>query len=211
VLPLITKYLLQHKRVSIPHVGSFELKTRPPQQDFAANQVLAPVFITEYSSVDEVPDHQFRYFSQVRGHDKESVEQELLVFGQRLKETIQRRSLNWKGFGVLEAEDQGIVFQPQEIRLGSLQPVPAARVIRPSAQHRVLVGEQDLSSKQANDILQQPAAAPPKRSWADLIGWIVLALAVLAIAFLLYRHSFSPTSGGLKKRVNSFEIEASGL
>lgn len=193
---LITKYLLQHKRVSIPQVGSFELKSRPPELDIADKKLLAPVFITEYSAADEVTEHQFRYFSQAQGADKERVEQDLRLFGQRLKEALRRRSVNWNGFGTLQSIDKSIVFEPQEIRLNSLQPLDASRVIRQNAGHRVLVGEQDLSSQQATDILQQEA--PVKRSYANLTGWIVLALALLLAGYLLYRHSFAPRGAGLQ-------------
>lgn len=196
---LITKYLLQHKRVSIPQVGSFELKSRPPELDIADKKLMAPVFIAEYSAADEVTEHQFRYFSQAQGADKDRVEQDLRLFGQRLKEALRRRSVNWNGFGTLQASNQSIVFEPEEIRLGSLQPLDAARVIRQDAGHRVLVGEQDLSSQQATDILQQEP--PVKRSYANLTGWIVLALALLLAAFLLYRHSFAPQGVGLQQKI----------
>lgn len=198
---LITKYLLQHKRVSIPQVGSFELKSRPPELDIADKKLLAPVFITEYSASDEVTEHQFRYFSQAQGADKERVEQDLRLFGQRLKEALRRRSVNWNGFGTLQSIDRSIVFEPEEIRLASLQPLDASRVIRQNAGHRVLVGEQDLSSQQATDILQQEP--PVKRSYANLAGWIVLALTLLLAAFLLYKHSFAPQGAGLQQKVGT--------
>lgn len=197
---LITKYLLQHKRVSIPQVGSFELKSRPPELDIADKKLLAPVFFTEYSAADEVTEHQFRYFSQARGADKESVEQDLRLFGQRLKEALGRRSVNWNGFGTLQATNQSIVFEPEEIRLHSLQDLDASRVIRQNAGHRVLVGEQDLSSQQATDILQQESAPAAKRSYTNLIGWIVLGLAIVLLGYLLYRNSFAPRGAGLQQK-----------
>ncbi len=198
---LITKYLLQHKRVSIPQVGSFELKSIPPELDIADKKLLAPVFITEYSTADEVTEHQFRYFSQAQGADKERVEQDLRLFGQRLKEALRRRSVNWNGFGTLQAVDKSIVFEPEEIRLACLQPLDASRVIRQNAGHRVLVGEQDLSSQQATDILQQDSQPPVKRSYANLIGWIVLALVLLLVGYLLYKRSFAPQGAGLQQRI----------
>lgn len=194
VIEVITKYLLQYRKVSIPHVGSFELKYQPARLDVADKRMIAPGFVTEYSNNDSVHDHQYNYFTSSLHVQKTQVSNELAHFGAQLKEKISLQSVTLNGLGVLKQAGQRIVFEPQEIACHGLLPVTASKVIRENASHTVLVGERERNSIEMAESLQ---ASPVKKSYLNLIGWILFILAVAAIVYFLYKESFQPSGAGL--------------
>jgi hypothetical protein len=63
-------------------------------------------------------------------------------------------------------------------------------------QHQVLVGDQEMSSRQVTEVLNR---VEYKRSWFIIAGWILLILAILVIIFYLFMNNFETTSTGLKR------------
>ena len=62
------------------------------------------------------------------------------------------------------------------------EPVPAKQVIRPDAQHVILVGDRERTNVEMNEWLQQPFILTKKKSW-----WIyALILSILALGVLLF-------------------------
>lgn len=198
MLELITKYLVQNKRVCIPHIGTFEIVQQPPQLDIADKLFTAPVFTTKYSRQDNVAEHQFESFTIDNFKTKEELRQELDSFGKNLKSKIQQSPFEWAGFGTLYSTEDTIVFEPQKIELPALQSIPAEKVIRPNKEHHVLVGDQETSKvfhavEQTNHILKAN-----KRSLTLTIGLTLLVLAIIGIIVILYLGDFSITASGLK-------------
>ncbi len=194
VFPILTKYLLQHKRVTIPQVGSFEIKTRSAALNVADKEIIAPVFAMEFSSADTVSEHQYEYFTASLNQDRNTIISELLSFGEKLKEKLSGEPFEWKGLGTLKKRTGQIVFEPEDIRLPSYTAVAAQRVIRENASHKVLVGEREHSSEEMAERLQNVQLT--ETSYLHLIGWIVLVLAIIAIIYLIYTGAFSSLSSG---------------
>jgi predicted nucleic acid-binding Zn ribbon protein len=167
-----------------------------PQLDVADKRISSPVYITQYKKTDEVPDHQFRFLSNGRG-ENDSFMEELFSFGEKLKRKIQNSPFHWKGFGTLRFSSNELLFEPDNIELDGLQPVPAQKVLRENVQHNMLVGDQEMTSQQVTEVLNKVES---KRPWFMVLGWIVLILAVIAIIILLYMKNFQTTSTGLQLR-----------
>jgi hypothetical protein len=196
VLPLITKYLIQYRKVSIPNVGSFEIKYRSSELDVADKKILSPVFSTEYSPSDQVSQHQLHYFASTLRSSKEMAGTDLLRFGTQLTQKLSEGAFRWNGLGTLKNTDKEIVFEPEDIRPVGFDAIPASRVIREKSDHMVLVGEQERSSIEMTESLQP--SGKPTRSYLNLIGWIILLLVVAVIVFILFRNGFSPLGAGLR-------------
>lgn len=195
VLPLFTKYLLQYKRVCIPHVGTFELVLQSPRLDVAGKLFTPPSFTTKYLTEDALPDHQFHFFAHSVPAEKEKLEQELRSFGRDLKDRIEKVPFRWNGFGTLRYTSNELVFEPSEIRLDSLQGLKADRVIRPNLAHDLLVGDQHLSSVETAKTIDRTDYKMPV---SMVIGWIVLLLALIAIIIILYTGNFQTGTSGLR-------------
>jgi hypothetical protein len=190
VLPILIKYLFQNGRVCIPHIGTIEIVQEVPQLDVADKLLIPPFFKTVFSENDHIPEHQLRFISLANHTPKK----ELLSFGEKLRDRVHEEPVNLNGIGILSYNANSIVFEPEEIYLSSLQPVPAQKVTRENVQHNVLIGDREVS-KLATDV---PGKSRQKRSLVLTIGWIVLGVAVTAIGVLLYLGKFQVSSTGLK-------------
>jgi len=193
VLALLTKYLLRYKKVCIPNLGTFEIVMQSPQLDVADKRISSPVYITQYSKEEKISDHQFRFLSN--GKSKEIFIQELISFGERMKRRIRVSPFHWRGLGTLRFATNELIFEPDEIKLGSLHSVPAEKVLRENVQHSVLVGNQEMTSQQVTEALNR---VEYNRPWFIIAGWILFILAMIAIIILLYMKNFQTTSTGLQ-------------
>jgi hypothetical protein len=193
VLSLLTKYLLRYKKVCIPNVGTFEIVMQSPQLNVAEKLISSPIFIIQHRTYGEVTDHQFHFFTS-QGI-QENCREELFSFGERMKKRIQNSPFYWKGLGTLRYDSNEMLFEPDEMKLESLQAAPAQKVLRENVQHQVLVGDQEMTSQQVTDVLN---TAEYKRPWFIIAGWILLILAVVTILIYLYRNNFETASTGLK-------------
>lgn len=194
MLTLVTKYLLQYKRVCIPNVGTFELVANSPQLNVADKLISSPAYLTRYFPGQEVTDHQYNFFASA-GMEKERLMQELFLFGEKLKRKIQTSPFYWKGFGTLKCISSEVLFEPDEIVIEGLQPVPAQKVLRENVQHNMLVGDQEMTSQQVTEALTH---VEYKRPWFIIAGWVLLIVATIAIIIFLYMNNFRTTSTGLQ-------------
>lgn len=196
MLPLLTKYLLRYKRVCIPHIGTFEIEQQPPQLAIAEKLITPPLYRTRYVREDAVPDHQFNYIRQAGSGDFETQKQELYLFGLQLKSRIKKDPFRWNGFGTLRFASDEVVFDPQTIPLDFLRGVPAHKVIRQNAAHSMLVGDRQTNTRHMSEELTREEKADPLPL---LLGWILLVLSLLAIAYLLYSGEFHGAAAGMRK------------
>jgi hypothetical protein len=193
VLPLLTKYLIQYRRVSIPHIGTFELVQQTATLNIGEKLITAPHFSAKYQNLDAIPEHQFNYIVNHDPTGKEKIN-ELFSFGEELKTRIREQPFQWNGFGTLSFTANELVFEPKLIELDSLQEIRAEKVLRQNASHNMLVGDQEISSGQTGKSLGKMIYRKPFM----LIGWILLALAATAIIYILFRNNFQPSSAGMQ-------------
>lgn len=196
VLTLLSKYLLQYKKVCIPHVGTFEIIHQPPTLDLGDQVILPPVYSARLVNNNQVPEHQFHYFVS-NGVSREDIPQVLSSFGERLRHRIQNGPFYWKGLGTLQLSSNEVFFSADTIRIDALQPVSAQKVLRQNVQHQVLVGDQEMTSHQITQVLNR---APVARSWYIPVAWVLLVVGVIAILVLLYLKHFSTASTGLQTK-----------
>ena len=119
VLPILTKYLIQYRRVCIPHIGTFEIVQQSPQLRVADQMMTAPLFRTSFSSLNAVPEHQFSCM-ELDPAQEAQYKSELFSFGQHLRQKIQQEPFQWNGFGTLRVNANELVFDPELIVLDSL-------------------------------------------------------------------------------------------
>jgi hypothetical protein len=200
VLNLLTKYLLQYRQVSIPSVGTIRLVQGPAQLVVADKVLLPPSFAVEVSEADSVPDHQLVFLSAALREEKEAVLQSLHEVGNRIGQQVSGEGFHWKGIGLIQRNPR-----PVQLSVTALAPVPAERVLRQDAEHRVLVGDQHRTVAQnvpaAGD--SEPGVVENKRSVFMLIGWILLILSVLYILFVLYQGGFKISAAGSRQAPTS--------
>lgn len=200
MLSTLTTYLLQHKQVVIPHIGSFTIKHQPATLDFASRLIQPPAEAVVYDHSDRVNDHQQTYLSEVLHVSAGEVSQQLETLGRQLKESLTQQSFEWRGIGRLELGASGIVFN--SLFQNKLTPVEAHRVMREKVSHAVTIGDKEVQSHEAAELLQEEE---PGKSYLMVIVWILIALALLFIGYLIYSKGFSPLSSGSQDRFGYIE------
>ncbi|HJW16355.1 MAG TPA: hypothetical protein VJ499_04515 [Flavisolibacter sp.] len=203
VLSLLTKYLLQFRRLSIPHVGTFELVQHPAEFNVVDKLVLPPSFSLNWYNNDALPEHQLHYLASSFNADPESIKTRLDQFGKMLSTRVRKGSFTWKGIANLKGTGGNITIEQYPMNIDGLGPVGAHKVIRENVEHNMLVGDRQMTSQQVTDSLSKPAN---KRSMAVLIGWILLIITILAIVYILYRNGFNPLASGLRLKASQATI-----
>ena len=192
---LLAQYLFQYKKLSIPGVGTLEMIEQSPQFNVVDKLMMPPSYSCRLQPADRIPEHQLLFLSLSMNKAPGETRQELDTFGARLKEKASDRAVRWKGIGTLSAKGGALSLEADTIPAAGLQPVPAHKIIRENAAHAMLVGDRERTTVEMSDSLRQ---VQPKRQWTVLVGWIILALAVLAIIFFIYNGKGSPMSSGLQ-------------
>ena len=197
MLQELARYLFQYKYVAIPGIGSFELNYQSAFFDVTRKLISPPFYATQFSKKDVVKEHQIQFLAANLKTDGLSAQHQLQEFGSELKSRIQHEILYWKGVGKLEHRNAQILFQPENLSTG-LAPIPAEKIIRSNALHKVLIGEREFEKSHVQD---PTTTAARKTNYAVLIGWLLLVVAAIAIFLLLYTGKFDITTTGNKMRI----------
>ncbi len=202
----LTKYLLQYRSVSIPYVGTIQIVQHPPQLNVVDKIIHPPSYSVELRKEEEVSDHQLSFLDSILNRGKDAILRDLRFFGDKLQEKINGPGFHWDGLGMITRSTQSF-----PLTMEALAPIPAERVIRQDARHKVLVGDQQLLSGQSAEAETELEAVESKRSVFIIIGWVLLALSILFIAFYLYTGKFRVNATGSKQAPMGYEIQTSVL
>jgi len=163
------QYLLQHRKLSVPGIGTFLLKREPANLDFANKEIYPPVytFILKPETASSPKDVILRFND----------------FYKDLNDTLNRQGeIHWNGLGKIYKNASGVVvLDPVRIQTGN--PLAAHRVLREKAEHMVRVGEDERTSIQMEAML---IPGEEKKSY-----WWAWALAVALIALMFIGWYFS--------------------
>lgn len=177
--PELYQYLLQHKKLSVPGIGTFLLERTPAQVDFPNKQVAAPVYAFSLQSTAPVPSGRFfTWLGAALGISQMDAVIRFNDFAFDMKKQVEKgHTIEWSGVGVLK---KGLADEIRFTAFTASYPetsVPAAKVIREKASHSVRVGEDERSSAEMEVLLNREEE---KKSywWA----WS-LAIGLLAIVF----------------------------
>ena len=166
-----------------------------PQFNVVDKLMMPPSYSCKLQPSDIVPDHQLSFLSALLNKAPFETRESLQHFGSRLKERAAGGAIQWKGIGTLSNKGGNMALDADLLSPEGLQPVPANKIIRENAAHAMLVGDRESNTVEMSGNLKQEA---PARSWVVLAGWIILALAILAIIFFIYTGKGSPMSSGLQ-------------
>ena len=192
MLELLTKYLEQHRKVSIPEVGSLHLVHEPARYDVTDKRIVPPGYRIDFREFEETDTGQLDFLSRELRMDQDSAKNELRAFGEKLARTIKDQPFEWSGLGNFLPEHNKIIFRPVEYN--ALDPVNSPKVIHQGAQHVIRRGETEFTSS----IEQQEAVILPRRIKATTIVWILFFAALLFVIAWFYIHKTDPGVTGLQ-------------
>jgi hypothetical protein len=197
VLPDLTRYLLQYKRLSIPHVGSFELVQYPPEYNVVDKVITPPRYQVRHDQSVSVTGHQIGFLASSNNSDEASVKRDLEILGEKIREIAGNTSFRWNGIGVLSLIAGRMKFENDFPDVPGLKFVSAQKVLRDNVEHLIRVGETETT------VAHKPSTPLVSKKYVNRnrIGWIILILVILILGFILYRAHFNPMAAGLQWKV----------
>lgn len=191
----LNQYLFQFRALSLPSFGTIRLIAQPARLDVVEHLIYAPAYEPQFSADENLSEHQMEYFGATLQKDAADVEAFFIEAGEKLKRQLEKGTLDWSGIGTFEYNNDTIYLNTKP---DTLQAVPAYRVIREKTHHAVLVGDQMVMT---DPNAERVVAEEKKRDIWIIIAWIAAVLALLFIAYYLYRHQFSPQASGLQTTI----------
>lgn len=218
---VLVSYLLQHKSISIPGLGSMYIERIPAQTDFVNRRILPPDYHFRFDKYFDAPDKDFFTYlaKQQNIADYEAIKwynEWAYELRSKLREGL---VVEWEGIGLLKKDISGEIVFESAGRIASLQePTQANRVIHTHTQHTMLVGDTEVTRKiypNDNTVEQNgeastdeqpmdypPYPEPPKKRWW-FFALVVAALALSVIFFRFYKNGLSTSAAGNQQRINA--------
>lgn len=204
---VLTSYLLQHKSISIPGLGTVYIERIPAQTDFVNKQLLPPGYYFRFDKYFDAPDREFfTYLAQ----QKDMADYEAIKWYNEWAYELRSRLRNdesevWPGVGTLKKDASGEIIFEASGSIPSLQdPAPASRIIHSNARHTMLVGDKEIVREinEENTTEYIPEEAPAKDSWW-IYAIIIGGIAISVLFFHFYKNGFSPASAGNQQQLDT--------
>jgi hypothetical protein len=191
MIEILNGYLIQHKSISIPGLGTIYVERLPAMNDFTNRQIQPPSYKFRFDKYFDAPDKDFFNFLATNKNipEYEAIKQ-YNEFAYELRNSIRHHEkFNWPDVGVL-SQDLGGEIHFESADPGScMAPVAANRVIRQHAQHAILVGDQEKTNQEMTEMLSEG-------TFVERESWWIYALILFAIALcLLFFHFFRAGTG----------------
>lgn len=177
------QYLILHKQLNIPGVGTFLVERKPADIDFINKIVNPPAYtIALHHGITTPSTNVFSWLASTLNISEPDALTQFNDFVLDIKnKVIAGEKLQWNGVGTLSKGMAGeIRFEASLKDMKAGTPVPAIKVIREDAQHSVRVGEDEKTSSEMIEILA-PGEQKKTNWWgialiAGLLAFIFIAL-----------------------------------
>lgn len=192
MLNLLTQYLIKHREVSIPSLGSFVIVPIPARFAVADQEMLAPAHIVTFREELPVSARQATFFAQHLNTDTAHVTKMLEDFGRNFRNLLREQTVYWNGFGTLSIIGEQVRLHQDTPPL--FEPVAAHKRVRRDAQHAVRRGETEVVANFHDEV-----ASPVLRSYSrNSIAWIIALVALAAVVFILVKYGTHNGNSGLQ-------------
>ena len=201
------QYLLVHKQLPLPGIGTFLVERKPAEADFANKIINAPIYsVTLRNETGSLPKKFFNWLAAVLNISERDAIVRFNDFVFDLKKRIASgATVKWIGVGTLTNGLAGAVKFSPDSDIIIEQPVVAEKIIRENYKHTVRVGEDERTSTEMVEMLSQPKK---KQSlwWA-----YALVLALISFIFVCWyfsEHGLNVSSTANGKKLNPTETTA---
>ncbi len=204
---VLYSYLLQHKSISIPGLGTIFVERSPARVDFPNKRLLPPKFKFGFDKYFDAPDKEFfGYLSNQKAMADYEAMRWYNEWAFDLRNQIKTdHPVTLPGVGVLKKDLSGeIIFEPQSVVNSWLDPAPATKVIHSDARHTLLVGDREINSGDMSEWLGSSSDVKhvEKESWW-VYAMILAAIALIVLFFHLYKNGLELNSTGNRQRIEA--------
>lgn len=194
------QYLILHKQLNMPGIGTFQLERKPAQIDFV-NKIAEPPSYTlslHHGNVSATKN-VFTWLSDRMNISELDAVRRFNDFALDLKNRILSGDpFQWDGVGTFSKGMAGeIRFESSVKEMKTGVAIPAVKVIRDDAEHTVRVGEDERTSTEMIELLA-PAEQRRFQWWG--IALIVGMLAFIFIGLYFSSKGFNTASTGNQQK-----------
>ncbi len=196
------QYLILHRQLQIPGVGTLMLVRKPADIDFANRVVNPPAFSIVFDAGEATVSRKlYNWLAAVLGISERDAVIRFNDFTYDLRSRVQSGEvLDWSGVGKLSKGLGGeIRFESELIDQPAGEPVPAVKVLREKAEHTVRVGEDQRSSAEMLERLL-PGETRRQPFWA--IALVIALIAFVFIAVYFSVNGFEARSAANKSKLS---------
>ncbi len=188
------EYLVLHRQLSIPGIGTFMLERKPAGTDITHRQISPPTYTINLYQNSETPARKlFHWLSdRLHIHYHEAIVRFNNFSFDLKQQVLSGNKIEWSHVGTFTKGITGdIKFETglQDHRFDP--PVSAARMIREKAVHTVRVGEQEKTSVEMSEWLH-PDEEKRTYWWAPAL--IVAIILLIIVGIYVSQNGFSPSS-----------------
>lgn len=184
---VLNSYLVQHRNLSIPGMGTIYIDWEPASRSEEKGRWLPPVPVYRFDKFHDIPGKDFFHFIAER---KKIPEHEAMKwyneFAAALRSDVRtREEVRWEGIGIFKRDATGeIAVEPIDQPFSLFEPLEVAEISR-------MAGAEPVTVQDAAVPLALPAAeekiipAPVKKDW-----WIFALVLFVIILLLLFIHFY---------------------
>lgn len=195
------QYLVLHKQLNVPGIGTFMVERRPADIDIANRVVNPPAYTIALHHGQLSPS--IRLYNWLAGVLNISEREAVIRFNDfafDLKEKVLAgHAMQWTGLGTLTKGLAGeIRFDALKVDEAIGEPVPAVKVIRENAEHKIRVGEDERTSTQMLELLNP---LKKNRSYRWIIGFVLVVTSIIFVIWYFATHGLNASATGSQQKV----------
>ena len=197
------QYLVLHKQLNIPGIGTFLVERKPADIDFISKVVNPPAYsVALHHGNTTASKKVFTWLSEVFNISERDALSRFNDFAFELRDKVMAGDkLQWDGVGVLSKGLAGEIRFDASLKGMTIgDPIPANKVIRENAQHIVRVGEDQKTSTEMMERLV-PELHEVKKSYWWAVALVIGLLAFVFIAWYFSTSGFDTTSTGNQQKL----------
>lgn len=195
------QYLILHKQLNIPGIGTFLVERKPADIDFVNKIANPPAYTIALHHGNTTPSKSvFSWLASVLNISERDALTQFNDFALDIKDkVIAGDKLQWNGVGTLSKGMAGeIRFEASLKDMKAGTPVSAIKVIREHAEHSIRVGEQE---KTSSEMIEMLAPAEEKKTYWWGIALIAGLLAFIFIALYFSSKGLNTSSAGNQQKL----------
>ena len=194
---LLHDFFIQNGSLSLPGIGVFRLMRISPQVDLVNRKMLPPSYTVRFDNRNSPPSKElFAYLAMRTGMDELQALRRLNHFAYDVKDRLQQgQDVPWSGMGtLLPDKGSGFGFEPNRMTFDFTSEVDARRVVHKDVEHTVIVGDEERTNVEMQEILAELEEGPGwmSRFWVRALFVALVSLAIIASRFLLSPSSSMP-------------------
>ncbi len=174
---LLYSYLIQNGSLTLPGIGTVNIKKQPAQSDFVNHQILPPSVAVQLDTTSQqIRNDLFNYIAQQKNVEQVDAIRILNEFSFNLKNEMKEHAYEWKGIGTFnETADGSYELSSNGIKFDFLEPVRTERVIHQHTEHYIKVGDKEKTNTQMAEWLHE-------RETGKKSSWVLAALIISILA-----------------------------